>query len=120
MPKSSTLLSTASFGSPCSYELKGDIIVSRIFGLMTVQTIQMNDVQYLRLATRDEISMIYLLLNWLQFLPHRRSICPVYILQTDNNQSLFLKLDGRAHFKLRQAIGRKNERQKKQSYRLAA
>jgi hypothetical protein len=103
-----TLLSSVSMGSPCSSELQGDKIIVRFLGLITIHQIHLSDVHYLRLATRDEVSPAYLLFNWLQFLPHRRSVRPVYILQSRNRQRLFLKLEGGAHFKLRQAIARKS------------
>lgn len=118
MPKTigKTILSPFSFGSICSYELCGNRLIARLFGLLPVRTIHLTDVHYLRLATRDEVTPTYLLFNWSQFLPHRRSVCPVYILQTKKHQRVFLKLEGAAHFRLRQAIGRSTKR----DHRLAA
>ncbi len=105
-----TLLCPVSAGSINSYELRGNILAIRLFGVATVQSIPLSDVLYLRLATRSEVTPSYLLFNWLNFLPHRRSVCPVYVLQTKHRKRLFLKLDGSAHFKLRQAIGRNSEK----------
>ena len=106
-------LSPSSPGSPCSYELHGSLLTARLFGLIPVFTIHLSNVHYLRLATRSEVTPLYLLGNWLQFLPHRRSICPVYVLQAKTGRRLFLKLDGTTHFKLRQAIGRQHERRQR-------
>jgi hypothetical protein len=103
---SKTILSPSSPGSLCSYELQGSLLTARLFGFVPAFTIHLSNVHYLRLATPDEVSPLYLATNWLQFLPHRRSICPVYVLQAKTGRRLFLKLDGTAHFKLRQAIGR--------------
>ncbi|VGO22968.1 hypothetical protein [Pontiella sulfatireligans] len=101
-----TNLSSAGLGSIFSYELCGDQIVSRLFGLFPVRSINLAAVCYLRLATRSEVSPVYFLTSWMQFMPHRRTINPVYVLQTRKGHRLFLKLQGDAHFKLRQAIGR--------------
>jgi hypothetical protein len=113
MPKDAgtktTLLSPSSPSAPCSYELQGQLLIARLFGLIPVFSIHLSNVHYLRLATRDEVTPLYLMSNWLQFLPHRRSVCPVYVLQAKTGRRLFLKLEGGAHFALRKAIGRTNE-----------
>jgi hypothetical protein len=57
----------------------------------------------------------YLLLNWTSFLPRHRSRRPVYVLQSKGRRRIFLKLEGTAHFKLRQAIGKKNERRSRRA-----
>jgi len=101
-----TCISPLSMGSVYSFELKGSSVVSRLFGVIPVHHVHLADVHYLRLATRDEVSIIYSLFNWAQFHPLRRARCPVYILQTNKRRCLFLKLKGDTHFKLRQAIAR--------------
>jgi hypothetical protein len=114
MPKESnktTLLSPSSPSSPCSYELQGSLLTARLFGIFPIFTIHLSNVHYLRLATQDEVSPLYLLSNWLQFLPYRRSVCPVYVLQAKTGRRLFLKLESGTHFKLRKAIGSAKERQ---------
>jgi hypothetical protein len=104
-------LAPVSFGSPCSYELCGDHIVSRLFGIIRLRSIHLGAVHYLRLATRSEVPPAYLVFNWPQFLlSSRRSVCPVYILQTRSGHRFCLKLQGGAHFKLRQAIARHSDR----------
>ena len=120
MPKTdrrTSLLSPSSPSSPCSYELQGSLLTARLFGLFPVFSIHLSNVHYLRLATRGEVNPLYLLGTWFQFLPHRRSICPVYVLQAKTGRRLFLTLEGTAHFKLRQAIGRQQEQSK---HRIAA
>ncbi len=104
-------LSSVSFGSPFSFELKGDYIICRFLGLIPVSKVHLGAVHYLRLATRHEVTPLYLILNWPQMLlASHRSICPVYILQTRKGQKLFLKLAGGAHFRLRKAIARHSDR----------
>ncbi|MEE9369318.1 MAG: hypothetical protein V3V05_10735 [Pontiella sp.] len=110
-----TQLSPVSFGSLCSYELCGDQIIGRLFGFIPVVKIHLAAVYYLRLATKSEVTPLYYTFNWLQFLPHRRSLRPVYVLQTRTRHRIFLKLEGSGHFKLRQAIGRYNDRKKKRA-----
>lgn len=116
-PTQPILLSSSSPSSPCSYELQGSLLIARLFGLIPVFSIHLSNVHYLRLATRDEVRPIYLI-NWVQFLPHRQSICPVYIVKAKTGRRLFLKLDSSAHFKLRQAIGQQQHEQV--SHRIAA
>jgi len=111
-------LSPVSLGAPCSYGLEGDHIVGRLFGLFPLTRIHLGAVHYLRLATRREVSPAYLLINWPQFLLARhRSVSPVYILQTRKGHKVFMKLEGGAHFRLRQAIARHSDRR---SHKLAA
>lgn len=105
-----TKLASVSFSSPCSYELQGDRLIGKLLGLFPILNIHVAAVHYLRLATRSEVSPLYMLFNWAQFLPHRRSIRPVYVLQTRSRHRIFLKLEGAGHFKLRQAIGRHTDR----------
>lgn len=96
-------------GTLCSYELRGNRMVTRLFGILPVQSIHLADIHYLRLASQDEMNPISLLTNWPHFLSYRRSVRPVYVLQTKTHRRLFLRLDGKAHFKLRQAIARNRE-----------
>ena len=101
-----TQLAPVSFGSPCSYVLCGDQIIVHLFGFIPILKIHLASVHYLRLSTRSEVTPLYFLFNWPQFMAHRRSTRPVYVVQTHTRQRIFLKLEGAAHFKLRQAIGR--------------
>jgi hypothetical protein len=113
MPKKNNhtkLLSPSTPSSPCSYELQGHLLIARLFGLIPVFSIHLSNVHYLRLATRDEVTPFYHLINCLQFMPHRRAVCPVYMLQAKTGRRLFLKLESGAHFTLRKAIGRTTEK----------
>jgi len=103
----------------CSYELRGNRIVARLFGIFPVQNVHLSEIHYLRLSSKDETTPIYLFFNWPHFLPYRRSVRPVYVLQTKTHRRLFLKLDGNAHFKLRQAMARTRE-PRQQRRRMAA
>lgn len=113
-----TILSPSSPGSPCAYELQGNVLTARLFGLVPVFSIHLSNVHYLRLATRSEITPGNLLFNWSLLLPQRRSIRPIYVLKAKTGRRLLLKLEGDAHFRLRQAIGRQQSPEPRQ--RLAA
>lgn len=108
------ILSPSSPGSLCSYELRGNVLIARLFGLFPIFSIHLSNVHYLRLATRSEITPLNLLLNCSLLLPQRRSIRPLYVLKAKTGRRLFLKLEGDAHFRLRQAIGRHHERRSRQ------
>lgn len=107
-------ISSVSFGSASCIDLSGNTITVRLFGVIPIQTIRLADVYYLRLATKDELTMAYLFFNWTSFLPRSRTARPVYVLQTTSRRRVFLKLEGLEHFRLRKAIGRQleNERQR--------
>lgn len=99
-------LSALDLGSFYSYELTGEYIVGRLFGLFPLVRIHLGAVHFLRLAGRSDGSTLRFLFNWINFLPHRRSLRPLYILQTRSRHRIFLRMDGSTHFMLRQAIGR--------------
>lgn len=113
-----TRLSPLSLGSSSSYELQGETIVKKLLGCVPVRHVHIGEIEYLRLATRDELSPLYLLLNWKHFLTNRRTICPIYVLKTGKHSRLLIKLKGDMHFKLRQVIGRNQERSRKERNRM--
>lgn len=102
---------SVSFGSPFSFELKGDHVLVKLLGVVPVGKVHLGAIHFLRLATKNEVSPIYFVLNWPQMLlVSQRSKCPVYILQTRKGHKFFLKMEGGAHFRLRQAIARHSDR----------
>jgi hypothetical protein len=105
-----TILSPASLGSPCAYTLKGQHIVVYLFGILPIQKIPLSNIRYLRLATRSEVPLLYLLFNWSFFFSRQRARQPVYVLQTNKQRRIFLPIGGGAHFRLRQAMARQSER----------
>ncbi len=99
-------LTSFGIGSPFSYGICGEHVVGRLFGILPVIRIHLGAVYYLRLASPSDTTPIFLFFNWMHFMPHKRSVRPVYILQTRARHRIFLKLDSASHFKLRQAIGK--------------
>ena len=99
-------ITSCSIGSPISYSIRGEYLEGRLFGLIPVSNIHLSAVYYLRLASHSDATPIFLCFNWIHFMPHKRSIRPVYILQTRSRHRCFLKLNGTNHFKLRQAIAK--------------
>lgn len=111
-------ITSVSFGSPFSYEMKGEYLIRRFLGIFPVSHVHLGAVHYLRLAARNEVSPAYFLMNWPQLLlANYRQISPVYILQTRKGQTFFLKMKGGAHFRLRQSIARHSDRK---SHQMAA
>lgn len=104
-------LSSIGIGSLYSYKVSGEYLVGKLFGLFPTVHVHLGAVHYLRLAGMNETSPLFLLFNWIHFMPHRRSACPVYILQTRSRHRIFLRLDGATHFRLRTDIGRHTARQ---------
>ena len=107
-----TQLVAASLNSPYSYELYGNLLIGRLFGIIPVVRVELATVSFMRLATRSEISPVQLLMNLKHFLIRFQSSRPVYILQTTKRQRIFLTLSGGAHFRLRQAVSRYQHPQK--------
>ena len=107
-------LATFSLSSPCSFAMEGDQVIGRIFGVVPFYKVHLDEVHFLRLASRSDAPPVYFLFNWPCFIMTRkRSVKPVYILQTRKGQRIMIKLEGGAHFRLRQAIGRHNDQRKK-------
>ena len=104
-PTSSIPLCPITLGSLHSYRLFEDRVVGYFLGVFPVRRIPLREVYYLRLATRGEVPMLYLIFNWVHFLPQNRSVRPVYVLRARKTR-IFLKLSGGAHFQLRQAVGK--------------
>ena len=100
------VISSFGFGSLYSYELSGDYLVGRLFGLIPAVRIHLAAVHYLRLATKSEIPAFSMLFKWVHFLPNRKTVSPLYVLQTRSRHRIFLKMDSGAHFRLRRVIGR--------------
>jgi hypothetical protein len=107
-----TQLCPLSFGSLVSYELCGDHIIVKLLGLVQIKSINVAAVSYLRLAVRAEVSPFYYLFHWPKIMKRGRYLRPVYVLQTRKRHRIFLRLDGDAHFRLRQAIARHSDSKK--------
>ena len=91
-------------------------MTGHIFGLIPRYRVHLQDVHFLRLASRTDAPPLYFIMNWSCFiLTRKRSVKPVYILQTRKGQRIMMKLEGGAHFRLRQAISRHSERRNKQN-----
>jgi len=94
-------------GSLFTYELTGEHIVGRFLALFPLVRIHLAAVYCLRLASQNETPPLFLLFNWIHFVPQlRRKTRPIYVLQTRSRYRIFLKLDSETHFRLRQAINR--------------
>lgn len=88
-----------------SYQLTSESITTKLFRFITLNTIPLNKVMDLREATESDVTRLNFI-NWFRFLPSRRSICPVYTWQTDENSPrIFMKLDHGSHIDMKQTLG---------------
>lgn len=97
------VISPLGLGSIYSYELYTDKIITRLFGIIPIHTIYLQDIYYLRPATLDELARGGIQLHCLNLLPQWRKILPTYVVQT-RSKRLVLNLQKGTMFMLNQAI----------------
>ena len=105
--KGDRLSKIADCGLLISYTLTPNRLVIHLLGFIPRHSIRLADVDYLRLASRDEVPGLFYLRNMKHFRPAGAAHCPVYVLKTRKRRKrVYLKLRGGSHFRLRSAIGR--------------
>jgi len=88
-----------------SYQLSSGSLTTKLFRIITLNSIPLNKVMDIREADDNDVTQLNRL-NWFSFLPWRRSSCPVYTLQTaENSPRIFMKLDRGSHIDLKQTLG---------------
>lgn len=88
-----------------SYQLSSESLTTKLFRIITLNSIPLNKVMDLREADASDVTKLNRL-NWFSFLPSRRSNCPVYTLQAaENSPRIFMKLDHGSHIDLKQTLG---------------
>jgi hypothetical protein len=103
------MISPLNLGTCVSYEMRGDQIIIRFLGIITVGKIQVQDIRELRQATRAETSSIAFALNELLFYFWRPAYRPIYLMKTRQGKYFFLKLSHCSQKQLRMAIRRFRE-----------
>jgi hypothetical protein len=84
-----------------SYELTAEFLVTKLFRFITLKTIPLKQILDLRQADSAEITPLNRL-NWFNFVPSRRTLCPVYTLQaTEKSPRIFMRLSHGSHMALR-------------------
>jgi len=91
-----------------SYQLSPESLTTKLFRIITLNSIPLNKVMDLREADANDVTKLNRL-NWFTFLPSRRSTCPVYTLQAaENSPRIFMKLDRGSHIDLKQTLGERH------------
>ena len=90
-------------GSVLSYELTAESLTTKLFRTFTLNTIPLKQVEELREATEEDITPLNRA-NWLNFFK-RRSLCPVYTLQTTKKSArVFMRLDRGSYVAMRNTL----------------
>ncbi|MBN2163373.1 MAG: hypothetical protein JXR25_10040 [Pontiellaceae bacterium] len=94
-----------SLGAPFSFALRRNSIIVMLFWALPISTVQLEEVDYLRLASLSEAPWYFILLNLDRLFSHQRSREPIYVVRTHSGKRYFMAMESGAHFRLRQAIG---------------
>ena len=88
-----------------SYELTAESLSTKLFRIFTLNTIPLKKVMDLREAVEEDVTKLNHL-NWFSFMPSRRTLCPVYTLQTaEKSPRIFMRLDRGSHIAMKSAMG---------------
>jgi len=88
-----------------SYELTAESLSTKLFRIFTLNTIPLKKVMDLREAVEEDVTKLNRL-NWFNFLPSRRTLCPVYTLQADEKSPrIFMRLDRGSHIAMKNTLG---------------
>ncbi len=88
-----------------SYELTAESLNTKLFRFFTLNRIPLKKVMELREARDEDVTKLNRL-NWFDFCPSRRTLCPVYTLQaTESSPRIFMRLNRGSHIEMRQKIG---------------
>lgn len=91
-------------GTFVSYEMSVDALRTKLFRIITLNTIPLKSVKVLREAVEEDITPLNRL-NWFSAFK-RQSLCPVYTLQaTETSPRIFMRLDRGSHMALKSALG---------------
>ncbi len=88
-----------------SYQLTSESLTTKLFRFITLNSIPLNKVMDIREASESDVTKLNRI-NWFNFIPSRRSSCPVYTLQTaEKSPRIFMKLDCGSHIELKNTLG---------------
>lgn len=93
-----------------SYELTSESLTTKLFRIITLNSIPLNKVMDMREADETDVTKLNRI-NWFKFLPSRRSLSPVYTLQTaENSPRIFMRLDQGSHIAMKRTLGGLHEK----------
>jgi hypothetical protein len=88
-----------------SYELTAESLTTKLFRTFTLNRVPLKSVMDLREAEAEDITPLNRV-NWFNFRPSRRSLCPVYTLQAnEKSPRIFMRLDRGSHIVMKSALG---------------
>ncbi|MEE9369317.1 MAG: hypothetical protein V3V05_10730 [Pontiella sp.] len=88
-----------------SYELTAESLTTKLFRIFTLNTIPLRKVMDLREAVAEDVTKLNHL-NWFSFMSSRRTLCPVYTLQTaEKSPRIFMRLDRGSHIAMKSTLG---------------
>ena len=88
-----------------SYELTAEMLTTKLFRFITLNSIPLKQVKDLREADLSDVTALNRI-NWFSFLPSRRTLCPVYTLQAaEKSPRIFMRLDRGSHIQLKTTLG---------------
>ena len=87
-----------------SYELTAESLTTKLFRIITLNTIPLNQVMDLREADEKDVTRLNRL-NWFSFLPSHRMLSPVYTLQAaEKSPRIFMRLDQGSHIAMKHTL----------------
>ena len=106
MKKKSSLLRLTDMdvGIFVSYELTAESLTTKLFRTFTLNTVPLKKVKDLREAGSKDITPLNRM-NWFNFPSSRRSLCPVYTLQTtEKSPRIFMRLERGSYVVLKRTM----------------
>ena len=100
-------LTDMDIGSFVNYEITAELLTTKLFRFITLNSIPLKKVKVLREAGDEDITQLNRL-NWFSSF-RRRSLCPVYTLQaTDKSPRIFMRLDRGSYVALHSTLTQLN------------
>ena len=85
-----------------SYELKGSSLITKLFRIITLHTVELNDVKDFRRADEEEIPK----LNRVNWFSMQTMLCPIYTLKPSRkSRRIFMRLHYGSHIDMQKVLG---------------
>ena len=91
-----------------SYELTAKSLTTKLFRIITLNTIPLHNVMDLREANTKDVTSLNRI-NWFRSKVSAPTLCPVYTLQaTEKSPRIFMRLDQGSHFAIKSALDKRH------------
>lgn len=92
-----------------SYELTAEVLTTKLFRSITLNTIPLKGIKDFRQADSGDITKLNYV-NWFSCLRKKRTLTPLYTLQADEKRPrIFMRLDDGSHYEMKQWLGEMND-----------